>query len=204
MKTTSIARVAGISFALAFCAGAMAQTMSKDQYSAQKDKISADYKVAKAACDPMSGNARDICKAEAKGREDVAKADLEAAYEPSDKATYKARIAKADADYEVANEKCDDLKGNDKTVCVKAAKDAKVHATANAKTQMETNKAVGKAMDKSADATDKAAAKIADARHDAAKDKREADYALAKAKCDALSGNAKDACVTNAKTTYAQ
>jgi hypothetical protein len=33
-------------------------------------------------------------------------------------------------------------------------------------------------------------------------DKRDADYAVAKAKCDALAGDAKDICMNDAKAQY--
>jgi hypothetical protein len=39
-------------------------------------------------------------------------------------------------------------------------------------------------------------------RKDAAADKRDADYAVAKEKCDALAGAAKDACVGSAKANF--
>ena len=44
--------------------------------------------------------------------------------------------------------------------------------------------------------------KQADARKDASTDKRDADYAVAIEKCDALAGTAKDACVGNAKAQF--
>ena len=43
---------------LAFSAGAMAQTMSKDHIKSGKDGIAAEYKSAKAACGSLSGNPR--------------------------------------------------------------------------------------------------------------------------------------------------
>ena len=73
----------------AFSAGAIAQTMSKEQYKSGKDGIAADYKSAKAACGSLSGNAKDICKAEASGKENVAKAELDARNKPSADARYK-------------------------------------------------------------------------------------------------------------------
>ena len=126
---------------LAFSAGAMAEGMSKVDYKAGKDKIAAMYKTDKAACSSLSGNASDICKAEAKGKEKVAAAELEASYQPTSKHRYQARVAKADADYDVAKEKCDDLSGNTKDVCVKEAKAAQTAAIADAKTQMKTSDA---------------------------------------------------------------
>ena len=48
----------------------------------------------------------------------------------------------------------------------------------------------------------KASYKSTDAKMDAAKDKREADYKVAAEKCDAMSGDAKSACVAQAKAKY--
>ena len=50
--------------------------------------------------------------AKAGGREKVAKAELEARDKPSENASYKLRVARADADYSVAKEACDDKAGN--------------------------------------------------------------------------------------------
>lgn len=132
MNRFSISAIA-IAIGLAFSSGAMAQTMSKDEYKSAKDGIAAEYKSAKAACGSLSGNAKDICKAEASGKEKVAKAELEAKYKPSVDARYKVRVAKADADYALAKEKCDDLAGNVTDVCVKEAKAVAVAAKADAK-----------------------------------------------------------------------
>jgi hypothetical protein len=130
-----------IAIGLAFSVGAIAQTMSKDEYKSAKDGIATEYKSAKAACGSLSGNAKDICLAEAGGNEKVAKAELEAKYKPSVDASYKVRVARADADYAVAREKCDDLAGNVKDVCVKEAKAAAVAAKADAKAQMKITNA---------------------------------------------------------------
>jgi len=124
-----------ITLAIASCMGfaGAAGAMTKDEYKAQKDKISADYKAAKERCDPLKDNAKDICTVEAKGNEKVAKAELEAQYKPTPKHDEKAKIAKADAAYELAKEKCDDQSGNAKDVCKKDAKAAYTSAKADAK-----------------------------------------------------------------------
>ena len=189
MNKLTIAAIAA-AISLSFSAAAMAN-VSKAEYKAAKDHIEAEYKSAKASCDRFTGNANDICMAEAKGRKNVALAELEATYHPSRKATYNVRIAKAQADYSVANERCDDLAGNKKDVCVKEAKAAQTAVTADAKAQLKT-----------ADANKAASKKSADARKDAAGDKRDAKYAVAIEKCDVLAGNDKDVCVHNAKKRY--
>jgi hypothetical protein len=71
----------------------------------------------------MEGNAKDICMAEAKGKQKVAKAELDAQdAKDQAKAQRKVQEAKADAAYEVAKERCDDQKGEAKDACVKQAR----------------------------------------------------------------------------------
>ena len=185
----SLMAAAGIAFAGA--SHAADKTMSRDAYKADKDKITAEYKSEKDHCSSMSGNAKDICQAEAKGKEKVAKAELEANYKNTDRARYDARVARADADYDVAKEKCDDMSGNQKDVCVKQAKAAHTKAKADAK--------VAK-VDRSTSQV--AANKRANARQEAREDTRDAEYKVAAEKCDAMSGAAKDQCVKDAKAHY--
>lgn len=192
--------VIALALGFAFSTGAMAESMSKTDYKAGKEKIAAEYKAAKGNCMSLSGNASDICVAEAKGHEKVARAELEASYKPTAKNRYEVRVAKADADYAVANERCDDLAGNAKDVCVKEAKAAQTSAKADAKAQMKTADANAVASEKTADAREKASEKNADARQDARADKSAADYDVAKEKCDMYAGDAKSLCLDRAKT----
>ena len=171
--------------------GAGAQTMSKDAHDNAYKNAESQYKTDKAACDSMSGNAKDVCIEEAKGKEKTAKADADAAFKNTAKAREAARTAHADATYAVAKEKCDDLSGNQKDVCVKEAKAAHTKALADAKVDRVA-----------ADTHSTAAEKTAAARRDAAEDKRDADYKVAIEKCDSLSGAAKDTCVSNAKARF--
>jgi hypothetical protein len=159
---------------------AQAANMSKEDYKAGKDRISASYKSDKAACDALSGNAKDVCMEEAKGKEKIAKAELEYGYTGKAGDQTKLQKARAEAAYAVAKEKCDDKSGNDKDVCVKEAKAAETRAMADAKTGKE----------------------VSAARSDAADDKRDAEYKVAVEKCDALAGDAKNSCVAAAKAKY--
>lgn len=147
----SLLTAAGIAFAGAANA-ANTSGMSRDAYKAEKNRIEAQYKADKDQCSSMSGNAKDICQAEARGKENVAKAELEANYKSTDRARYDARIAQADADYDVAKEKCDDLSGNSKDVCVKEAKAARTKAKADAKVAKADSSANRMAADKRAEA----------------------------------------------------
>lgn len=198
LKMTAIAAAIG----LVFSAGAMAQSMSKDAYKATEDRIAAEYATNKATCDSLSGNAKDICITEAKGKEKVAKAELEVRYEPTAKNRYKALVAKAEADYAVANEKCDDKAGNDQDVCVKEAKAVETRVKADAEAQMKTSEANKAASEKSAEAGMKASTEGAEARQEATTEKVDANYAVAKEKCDSLASGAKERCLDEAKAKF--
>jgi len=159
---------------------AHAAPMAKADYTAAKANIGADFKADKAICASLAANAKDICIEQAKAKEKVARAELEHAYTGKPKDQNKLAVVKAESAYAVAKEKCDDLKGNDKDVCVKQAKAVEVKALADAK----------------------AGQQIGEAKSDAAQDKRDADYKVAVAKCDALAGDAKSACGAAAKAKF--
>ena len=72
-------------------------TMSKSSYAAAKQSADAQYKVDKDACASLSGNAKDICVAEAKGKDNIAKADAEAAFTNTPKTRQSARLVHAQA-----------------------------------------------------------------------------------------------------------
>jgi hypothetical protein len=183
--------LAGPAVAQLYAPKATSTPMSKDSYTLAKKNADAQYKIDKDACSSLSGNAKDICVAEAKGKDDVAKAEAEAAYENTPKTREDARVAYAQAHYDVTIKKCDDLAGNRKDVCVKEAKAEFVKGKADAKVDRV-----------SADTNQEAATKQADARKEANTDKRDAEYNVAIEKCGALAGPAKDACVSKAKVQY--
>ena len=138
---------------LSFSTGALAQSMSKSEYKATEKSIEADFKSAQSDCDSFTDNARNICMAVAKGKQKVAKTELEARYKPSKEAGYKVSVAKAEADYAVAKEKCDDKVSNDKKVCVKEAKSAEMRAKVAARAHMNISDASKPAKEKSTAAT---------------------------------------------------
>lgn len=164
---------------LAFAAGAQAAG-NKAAYESAKTSAKATYDSAVKQCDAMNGNAKDICVAEAKAARTKTEVQAEAAYKGTPKAREHAVEEIAEANYKVAKERCDDRTGNDKDVCIKVAKAELTKEKADAKANRKT----------------------VEARNDAAKDKREADYKVAAEKCDALNGDAKSACVAQAKSKY--
>jgi len=180
MKKNTTLKLALLTAALIVLPAAHAATMTKADYESTKARIKADYKSDKMACDSRSGNAKDVCIEEGKAKEKVAMAELEYGYSGKASDHNSVLVAEAESRYAVAKERCNDLAGNPKDVCVEKAKAAEVKALADAK--------LGK--------------QIGEARKDAASDKRDADYKLAIEKCDALAGEAKSGCIASAKMTY--
>jgi len=201
MKTKLIVAALASAFAFGTAFAANTTGISDSEYKAQKKALEDNYKTAKDRCKGMSGNAKDICQAEVKGEHEVAEKELTAAHKPTEKNQYDARVAKAEATYKVAKEKCDDLKGNDKDVCVKEAKANYAKAKGDAKvaktTQKETNNP-----SVSTGGVSKTPEKVADAKREATDDTKDAQYKVAKEKCDAMSGQSKDNCVAQAKLKY--
>jgi hypothetical protein len=191
MKRNTISAIVAGALLCGASITASADTMAKADYKAEKARIDSAQAADMTRCTQLSGNANDICKIEVNGAQKVAMADLKARNEGTKSAAYDSRVVRAKVAYDVAKEKCDDLAGNDKDVCVKAAKSAEVAALADAK----ANKKI-------VAANVKANETIVDAKTDANKEKVEAQYKLATEKCDSLAGDSKEACLKQAKQTY--
>jgi len=159
---------------------AHAENFSKAVYNGAKEDVKNSYKAEREACNSLANNAKDICVETAKGHEKVALAMLDYNHSGMAKDEIKLYEAQYEARYDVAKEKCDDLGGNDKDVCVRTAK-----------TERDKAKSELKLAKKVSNATDTAVA-----------EHMKADYKLAKEKCDTLSGDAKDVCVASAKARY--
>ena len=159
---------------------AQAARMSKSDFTATKTHISANYSADKAACGSFSGNAKVVCVAQAKAKEDVARAELEYAYtaKPADQA--KIVVTRAEADYAVAKAMCNDKAGNSKDVCVQEAKAVQIKVLADARLDRQ----------------------IGEARADAADTKRDADYKVATEKCEVFASDVKSACIESAKLQF--
>lgn len=161
--------------------------MTKVEYTTQKDTITGAYKVSRDKCNSLKANAKDICISEANGLEKIAKAELEASYEPSDRHNEKVAMAKGDAAYDTAKEKCDDSSGNAKTVCRADAKAA--HVKANEEARVVRVDGMAGSVQKSM-------------RDSANKDENQANYKAAITRCDGMSGGAKDTCNADAKVKF--
>jgi hypothetical protein len=183
--------LAGAAGAQTYSANAAAAPLSEDGYKTAKKDADAQYGIDKGGCTSLSANAKDICHAQAKGRFEIAKADAEVAYKNTAKHREQARVARAEAAYHVAVEKCDDLAGNPKDVCVKEAKAALVAGKSEAKVDRVA-----------ADTRKDGAEKRGEARAEANEETRNAQFKVAIEKCDKFSGDAKTVCVANAKSDF--
>jgi hypothetical protein len=175
-------RFACLLAASGICAAAGAANLSTPAYKAAKEQAKAEYKTELDACKTQTGNAKDICVETAKGQEKVVLAHLQYQHSGDAKDMSKLAEARYEARYEVAKERCDDMTGNSKDVCVTQAKADRDKAKADVKAGKE----------------------LREASDDAQKTKNEADYKVAKERCDALSGDAKDGCLASARARFNQ
>jgi hypothetical protein len=111
------------------------QAMSKDAYEAGQARIEAQYRTDEKTCKRARGHARDLCEAQARGKEKAAAARLAALYRPGPEATQEAKFAVAEANYDVAKVICDARKGKAKSRCVDQAKAAREAAQRQARVE---------------------------------------------------------------------
>lgn len=180
--TTLMTAILGLALACSSASAAGPSPEAKAAYAQARDRAEADYKVARAQCDAITGNPKDVCVAEAKAARVRTTEEAEALYRNTLKAYTDSRLKIAEANYDRDKVRCEALTGNYKDVCIKQAKATRVAAEADAK-------------------ADK---KAIQARTDARDDKMTAEYKVAREKCDAFAGAVKDRCVAAAKTQYGQ
>lgn len=162
----------------------------RDVVKAQARSIEAHYDAAQARCKPLKDNAKDVCLVQAQGERDIALAELDMQYEPTAKNDEKLRVARAEAAHALAHERCDTLAGNAKDVCRKDAKAVFAQAKAEAKLQTA-------AVEDGLRST-----QLVHERTEAEDRRREAMFAAARERCEALAGAQRDDCVINARKRY--
>jgi len=108
-------------------------------------RIERDYEAAKDACKPLKGNAQDVCKKEAEGKQKIAKAELK--LQKKDTAENRKELAetKAKAEYDVSMERCEDQKGDAKNACQRDARTKRDSAMAAAKGETRASTGAGSA-----------------------------------------------------------
>ena len=139
MDTTRMKYLIGLVLALGIGAAAADSgaeaPLSKEALEASRERVEAQAKAQRKACDRFKGNARGVCQAEARGWEKVAEAQLEAQHQPGPEAEKNVKFAKADADYGVAKQRCQALKDRAKDHCTARAKHEREAAVRLAKVE---------------------------------------------------------------------
>jgi hypothetical protein len=174
-----------------FSGAARADTISKEAYDTANSEADVTFETAKQKCRSFSGNAQDICLAEAKGAHSVARANAEANYKGTEYWRLKAAKSKVEAEYQIAKERCDDLSGNKKDICQQEAKAEKTKGYEAAKLASKSAEATTEFMKTEKEAKEKAGQAV-----------RDADYKVALEKCDQFSGQTKEQCVHDAKNKF--
>ncbi|CUI04109.1 hypothetical protein LXA47_04845 [Massilia sp. P8910] len=180
MKRALIPALTGAVLMAAALAASAATPEAKAAYSQARDAAASAYQAARARCDAITGNPKEVCVEEARVARVHTVEEATAMYKGTLKAYTQSRLEIAAAIYDLDRVKCKALTGNDKDVCIQQAKATLVASQADAR-------------------ADK---KAIEARTDARDDKRTAEYKVAREKCDAFAGAVKDSCVSAAKSQY--
>ena len=107
--------------------------MARSDYDASKATIESESRQALDHCRDLDGQAKDVCRAEARADERVRKADLDARYRGTTAAAAEARVARAKAQFDVARARCGSEHGSDRLSCMRAAREEKAKALSEAK-----------------------------------------------------------------------
>lgn len=156
--------------------------MTRFEFELETAHIASTFTHARAVCDELTSNTKDICVEEARAVQSIAHAEL--AFRRSGHLSDAAAIpvVRAEAGYAVARERCDEQTGADKARCLAEARSAQASALAEAKA--------------AATAAAAAAGSVAQTPVDA---RREAEYQRAVAKCEAMASDTRSHCLTAAR-----
>lgn len=163
--------------------------MSKDELRAAALAIETELKSATRNCNYFSGNANDICLAEAKAKMLIGMAELAYQFQSSPLLWYEYQVVRLEADYTVAIEVCDD-RTSDRDVCLHEAKAGRAKGLEAAKSKWKTSNPSSTAPDNAEVAARKEA------------EQQDANHTAAKALCNLLAGGTKTLCLDKVRVTY--
>ncbi len=133
IANTSFLSQAAVALA-SLCTALAASAISDEEIRAETDRIAAQYSTAMAHCQSLQGNDKDICVEDAKGSQRVAQAERDAKLQGDADHRYQVLVARAEAEYRVAKERCNEMRGDAVGICkrdvqatyLKAQEDARV------------------------------------------------------------------------------
>lgn len=121
--------------AAAFATGAWAQTpapAAPQSQEAQQRSARDMQKAAMERCESMKDNAQEICEREVEGQKKIAEAEAKVRERDTPKNRLALAEVKAEAEYKVAVQRCEDQVGDGKSACQKVAKATRELAIAKA------------------------------------------------------------------------
>ena len=151
--------------------------MTKPEFEKAKDGIKTTFEGERRACSRLAANTRETCVDRLRGEERIALAQLQLNYTGTADDEFALYQAQYEARYDVDRQRCAELAGKDKDICIQQAKTERDKAKADARMARRINEAVAE-----------------DTRA-----RMKADYELAREKCDVLSGDARGVCIDTAK-----
>jgi hypothetical protein len=164
-----------------------AQSITESEYKIQKDNINQVHDTDKDRCDKLSGDRKDLCDAQADAKRKIALAELEAAYKDTPEERAKAAKVRADADYDVGKQRCQEYKGDAKDLCMTQAKAAHERAKTDLKYRKDAREA-HKDLSKT--------------RAKAQEEKNDITFDAEMKRCDSFAGDAHDACEKRVKQRF--
>lgn len=111
--------------------------LRESDYRDQHARIDAIHREAMAYCAVLSGNTRDVCVAEADGKQRVARAELEAAHRPSAARTHAASVATLESQFTADMKRCDGREEDERPSCRERVRAERLTAQAGADITLE-------------------------------------------------------------------
>jgi hypothetical protein len=121
------ARLIVLLVAAAFLGPALAQS-AEPPVALEFERIDAEFAAARERCSDLAGQTKDVCVAEAHAARQIRKAEVAARRQGTVKARYDAQVARAEAEFGVAKERCAVHAGATREACVADARLQEAHA----------------------------------------------------------------------------
>jgi hypothetical protein len=121
--------------ALAAALAAAAAHAAEPNVAAELVRIDAEFDAARERCDDRAGQAKNVCLAEARAERRVRKVEVAARGEGTPKARYDAKIARAEAEFDVQKERCGEQAGAARDGCIAEARTREAKAKDEARAE---------------------------------------------------------------------
>jgi hypothetical protein len=107
--------------------------MTRQDYSEARKTLEAQTRRTLGECRTLEGRAKEVCRAEARAADRIHRAELDARYYGTVDAESGIAVARVKAQFEVARARCNELAGDERGTCLKAARTERSRALAEAR-----------------------------------------------------------------------